>query len=747
MQNANEITLNSLVELNESPAPKYDFGFGLLFVFCLVDAAFIFTKIFDWLTPKEVSLISDSNQLISSCLAVLMALQVVRHPALDAATRRSWKILTLAFFSYGIGNVFWFYLSTMLGEKPFPTFADVFFWGFYPLMFWALLSFPTAKNNRSERVKFLMDVAIVMLGGITAVWHFIIQPTLAKVTDNELLSVFLNLSYTVGDLVLMLGIATILLRRVAVNNRKPLYIIVVGLISMSVADYGFAYLSLQDVYYSGHWIDTFFQTSTLAFAIASYYQYKQLAKQPPTEAENTEIQFVQPFSWLPYVAILLSCTMLLMATRQYWSEPLGLIVFSSLGVTVLVVFRQITAVKENIRLLAEQAARQSEIRFRSLVEHSSDMIAILDFKGVFTYQSPSFKTILGYENDDLIGKSSLEFVRPEDLQNIKHDFRTLIADPQAIMTREYYFKHQNGSWKILESITKSINEAENNMSCILFNLRDVTERREAENKLQAFTVKLERSNRELQNFAYVASHDLQEPLRKVQAFGDRLESKCAAEISEEGRDYINRMRNAASRMQNLINDLLTFSRVSTKIQPFKPVELRKITEDVVSDLEVRIEQTGGRVEIGELPTIDADPSQMRQLLQNLIGNALKFHRPDTPPVVKVYVEQTVQTGASFVLEGEEIQTGTGDDNICRLVIEDNGIGFDEKYLDRIFTVFQRLHGRTEYEGSGIGLAVCRKIVERHGGSITASSKLGAGAMFYIDLPITQEEINIHETIS
>jgi two-component system, LuxR family, sensor kinase FixL len=439
----------------------------------------------------------------------------------------------------------------------------------------------------------------------------------------------------------------------------------------------------------------------------------------------------------------IGCGTLVYEAKPYWNSPLGLVVFASLVMTALAVFRQITAVKENVKLLAAQTARQSEIRFRALVEHSSDMIAILDLRGIFTYQSPSFKSILGYENDELIGCNSLDFVRQEDWKQVKSDFALVVASPQ-ILVREYHFRHKNGSWLVLESITKTINDEANNISGVLFNLRDVTERRDVENKLRAFTVKLERSNRELQDFAYVASHDLQEPLRKVQAFGDRLERKCAEQLSVEGHDYVDRMRNAAGRMQNLINDLLTFSRVSTKTQPFKTADLRKIANEVVSDLEVRIEQTNGIVEIGELPTIDADPLQIRQLLQNLIGNALKFHRQDAAPVVKVYAQTLLPTGASFLLEGEEIQTGIGE-KFCRLVVEDNGIGFDEKYLDRIFTVFQRLHGRTEYEGSGIGLAVCRKIVERHSGHITANAKPGAGATFYIDLPIKQEEINIHET--
>src|SRR2546422_872451 len=166
--------------------------------------------------------------------------------------------------------------------------------------------------------------------------------------------------------------------------------------------------------------------------------------------------------------------------------------------------------------------------------------------------------------------------------------------------------------------------------------QEIAERKQAEEKLKATAVRLEQSNRELQDFAYVASHDLQEPLRKVQAFGDRLKTACSKALGSEGRDYLERMQAAAKRMQILIDDLLSFSRVATKANPFEPVDLGKVAREVLSDLEVRIQQTGGRVEVGDLPVIDADPLQMRQLFQNLIGNALKFHQEDKPPVVKTF---------------------------------------------------------------------------------------------------------------
>lgn len=232
--------------------------------------------------------------------------------------------------------------------------------------------------------------------------------------------------------------------------------------------------------------------------------------------------------------------------------------------------------------------------------------------------------------------------------------------------------------------------------------------------------KLARSNQELEHFAYVASHDLQEPLRKIVAFGDRLHASYSGALKEQGADYLQRMQNAAHRMQRLIEDLLTYSRLSTKIRPFEPVNLEAVVKETLVDMEILIQRTKGRVVYESLPTLDADKTQMRQLLQNLIGNALKFHKKEEPPVVAV--------------RGKRL-----DENYCEITVEDNGIGFDEKYLDRIFVPFERLHGRGEYDGTGIGLAVCQKVAKRHGGQITAKSVVGKGSVFIVQLPYKQRK--------
>jgi signal transduction histidine kinase len=254
---------------------------------------------------------------------------------------------------------------------------------------------------------------------------------------------------------------------------------------------------------------------------------------------------------------------------------------------------------------------------------------------------------------------------------------------------------------------------------------EIRARKLAQEQLERVAAQLEASNRELQQFASVASHDLQEPLRKIVVFGDRLKAKFGDQLGEQGGDYIERMMSAAGRMRVLIDDLLEFSRVVTRARPFVPVDLNEVVREVLVDLEVLIESKGAIVDVGELPTIQADPTQLRQVFQNLLSNAMKFQDGGAVPHVAIRAEPH----ASGSLPG------------WRITVRDNGIGFEQQHAERIFAPFQRLVGRSEFKGSGIGLAIVRRIIERHAGTIAAESSPGQGAVFTMALPADADAVS------
>jgi len=379
--------------------------------------------------------------------------------------------------------------------------------------------------------------------------------------------------------------------------------------------------------------------------------------------------------------------------------------------------QQLEASKDVLQVHVQARAlelQKLQRQYELILNAAGEGICGIEPNGKITFVNPTAAKLMGLEVTKMVGRSEEEVFGA-----LTQSDTVTLQKSQAATPSEVILKRADGSAFTAEFMRSQIRENELVVGRVVL-FKDITERKRSAEALVRKAEELARSNAELEQFAFVASHDLQEPLRKIRAFGDRLKTKCASILPVESADYLARMQNASARMQTLINDLLTFSRVISRTEPFVTVDLAQVTHEVLGDLEVRIEKTGATVEVGVLPKIDADPMQMRQLLQNLIGNALKFHPPEGKPRVQVR---------------SEIIDGGWDGPLCQLTIQDNGIGFDEKYLDRIFAVFQRLHGRQEYEGTGIGLAVCRRIVDRHKGRITAKSQPGQGATFIIQLPV------------
>jgi light-regulated signal transduction histidine kinase (bacteriophytochrome) len=289
-----------------------------------------------------------------------------------------------------------------------------------------------------------------------------------------------------------------------------------------------------------------------------------------------------------------------------------------------------------------------------------------------------------------------------------------------VFRREKRYVHKQGHTIWAELSVSVVRDSEGAPSYLITEIQDITKRKEAREQLAAYARRLAASNEELKNFAHVASHDLRSPLRGISSMCGLLERKFAPELPAKAQEYLQIIIGSAKRMDELIQDVLSLSTVTHEAIDFRNVDLNVVVHGVVSDLKWTTQATGAQLHIDRLPTIEADEMQMRQLFQNLIGNALKYQRPDATPVVAVQ---------SQMLPGGES---------CQITVQDNGVGFDPAQADRIFQPFQRLHSRSEFEGSGIGLAICAKVVHRYGGTITAQSTLGEGSTFKITLPIRQQ---------
>lgn len=353
----------------------------------------------------------------------------------------------------------------------------------------------------------------------------------------------------------------------------------------------------------------------------------------------------------------------------------------------------------------------ADLGYRILVESINEGALMLSTDDSIYYCNRCFAEMLHLPMQKIIGTTLHSYVD----KSLQAEMAGIIQDSRSCgkAKGEFLLKRDDGTFL---PVNLSFNCVDlKNFRGVSAIVTDLSLQKQAEDELKWRAARLEALNKELEDFAFIASHDLQEPLRKIKSFGDMLGKRYKGKLDETGQDYLTRMQNSATRMSQLIRDLLNYSRLVTQCEPLGAIDLRNAVMDAISDLELKIARTGGVIDVSDMPTIEADPSQMRQLFQNLIANALKF-RGEEKPHIKIYSRCS--------------------DHECRIFIEDNGIGFEEQYVDRIFAPFQRLHGRGEYEGTGMGLAICHKIVARRCGKITAKSMIGKGSTFIITFPVT-----------
>lgn len=385
------------------------------------------------------------------------------------------------------------------------------------------------------------------------------------------------------------------------------------------------------------------------------------------------------------------------------------------------------------RKQAEEALKESEARYRSYIELTGQLGWATSADGVAVEDSPTWRRFTGQSEEEIKGEGWSKAIHPEDFEHTDRVWRSAVAEKKDYEV-EYRLRRYDGVYRHFLARGAPVLKGDGGVYEWVGTCIDITERMELEQEIrrandelefrvQERTKELERRNQDLVNFTFVAAHDLQEPLRKIHTFADLLSIKYAAGIHEHGRDYLQRMQDTASRMRDHLQALLEYSRLTAEAEPFTRVSLNEIAHEVVSHLEVQIKESGAIVEIGELPEIDGDSRQLSHLLHNLVANGVKFRREGEIPWVKIHVNcpEGSRSGA------------------CEICVEDNGIGLDEQYQDRIFMPFQRLHGRTEYGGVGMGLAICNRVMERHNGTIRVKSTPGRGSTFILTLPMRQNQ--------
>jgi len=397
-----------------------------------------------------------------------------------------------------------------------------------------------------------------------------------------------------------------------------------------------------------------------------------------------------------------------------------------------------------------QALQESEEQFRGLVENIPDVAWRADAEGNLIYVSPNAQRICGFAPAELLGRNRFSGIHPEDVEEVRRRYGLLFAKGREFSLR-YRLRHKKGRWLWVHDRAGAVGEHATGVFSDISKLKkmeaelqgyrdwledlvderaqevkyvnaqlllEVAERQQAQQKLEQLAVSLRSSNAELEQFAHVASHDMKEPLLLIVAFAERLLAKWPEKFDGKAGEYLGRILKAGRQLQELVDDILRLSKVCSCEQPFAVVELDDLLREVMGDFEERIRQVQGNIELGSLAAIEGDRTQLRQLFQNLIANALKYRQKNLPPKV-------------------EVKGRTLPGKVYEITVKDNGIGFEEKHAEWIFQPFVRLHGRHEYEGTGIGLATCEKIVARHGGRITAKSRPGEGSIFVIHLPLVQ----------
>jgi PAS domain S-box-containing protein len=388
------------------------------------------------------------------------------------------------------------------------------------------------------------------------------------------------------------------------------------------------------------------------------------------------------------------------------------VIYDTDGKSVLSIIAQGQDITDQIR--ATKALQESEARFRSVLDNSHDVIYRLNVQtGQYEYISPAAQAVVGFSPDELTAmnpETALSMIHPDDLPL----FRARVAELDVVgnVDLEYRQQTKNGDYRWISNHMSLIRDNNGRPLYRIGNIRDITTSKQIDEELRSYAMRLKRSNEDLERFAFIASHDLQEPLRNVVSFSQLLSKRYTGRMDTDADEFIGYIVEGGKRMQDLVQDLLEYSRVNMRGIPFMTTDCEELLDRVMQNLFLSIQESSTTIETTSLPTVLADPRQLAIVFQNLISNAIKF-RSTNPPLIHISADKI--------------------DDMWKFAVKDNGIGIDPAFNDRIFEIFQRLHTRDKYPGTGVGLAIVKKIIERHGGQIWVESEVGEGSTFYFTL--------------
>jgi PAS domain S-box-containing protein len=710
-----------------------DWGGRLTTAHGLVMIWFVMWLTFGTASAEQKTLLTDIIQPLFSFGSACLALRASRQKSLAGRTRRAWKILTFAFGVYFTANVIWFYYEIIVGGDLGLTWADPFYFACYPIVLAGLLTFPMVRSGRS-RLTFVLDAGTVVLGASMGIWHLILRPIALAAGASPLVTV-ISVAFPVMASVTLFGIVTIMLRRPDQKVRVPLAILTMAMFFDAIAVLGYSYMTLQSNYEGGNWPDCFYAIGFFLMILSAQIQYRESKR-----AEPQVFGFLNqrsPFPWLPYLAVGFAYSLLLFVAYKHAHTGGYDLVWLTIGaflITGLVVARQIVALRENAKLLAERATRATEARFVSLVEESSDVITITDPEGKVLYESPSIERVFGYSVAEALGKKLGELVHPDDRAEASKMLARLCRNPGMRGHLEFRLLHKDGRYVDVEAAMTNL-LGDPNVNGIVINSRDIGERKQAEQALRASEDQLRQSQKmdAVGQLAGGVAHDFNNLLAVIIGYSDLLMLRASTELNEGGQLKVEQISKAAHRAAGLTRQLLAFSRKQV-LQP-KFLNLNAVVSDMDKMLKRLIGEHIEMLTIAgpELGTVQADPGQVEQVLLNLAVNARD--------AMSGGGKLTIET-ANVILDRQFTQTHRAVEPgpYVMLAVSDTGAGMGPEVKSRIFEPF--FTTKEKDKGTGLGLSTVYGIVKQSGGSIWVYSEPGHGTTFKVYLPCVDENAQV-----